>query len=56
MQAACDPGVAFSIALTLKVMAFAVPLLFLLGVPLGYLLARGAAGWWRRSMCWSPCR
>lgn len=41
LAAALDPGVAFSIALTLKVMAFAVPLLFLLGVPLGYLLARG---------------
>ncbi len=41
IAAALDPGVAFSISLTLKVMAMAVPLLFLIGVPLGYLLGRG---------------
>lgn len=41
LEAAADPGVAFSIGLTLKVMAVAVPLLFLIGVPLGYLLGRG---------------
>ncbi len=41
IAAALDPGVAFSISLTLKVMAMAVPLLFLVGVPLGYLLGRG---------------
>jgi len=41
LAAATDPGVAFSIRLTLSVMAVAVPLLFVLGVPLGYLLGRG---------------
>ena len=39
--AAANPEVAFSIVLTLRVMAVALPLLFLLGVPLGYLLGRG---------------
>jgi len=41
LAAALDPGVAFPVWLTLKVMAVAVPLLFVLGVPLGYLLGRG---------------
>jgi molybdate transport system permease protein len=41
LAAAMDPAVGFSIALTLRVMAVAVPLLFILGVPLGYLLGRG---------------
>jgi molybdate transport system permease protein len=41
LAAVLDPGVAFSVALTLKVMAWAAPLLFLIGVPLGYLLGRG---------------
>ena len=41
LAAALDPAVGFSIALTLKVMAWAVPLLFVIGVPLGYLLGRG---------------
>lgn len=39
--AAANPEVAFSIVLTLRVMAVALPLLFLIGVPLGYLLGRG---------------
>jgi molybdate transport system permease protein len=41
LAAAISPDVAFSIGLTLRVMAVAVPLFFLLGVPLGYLLGRG---------------
>jgi molybdate transport system permease protein len=41
LAAAADPGVVFSVCLTLKVMAVAVPLLFVVGVPLGYLLGRG---------------
>jgi len=41
LAAAMDPGVGFCILLTLKVMAVAVPLLFVIGVPLGYLLGRG---------------
>jgi len=41
LAAAADPAVGFSITLTLRVMAVAVPLLFVLGVPLGYLLGRG---------------
>jgi len=41
LAAAMDPAVGFSIELTLRVMAVAVPLLFVLGVPLGYLLGRG---------------
>lgn len=36
-----DPAVGFSVGLTLRVMAVAVPLLFVFGVPLGYLLGRG---------------
>ena len=36
-----NPEVAFAIGLTLRVMALAVPLFFVLGVPLGYLLGRG---------------
>lgn len=39
--AAGSAEVAFSIGLTLRVMALAVPLFFVLGVPLGYLLGRG---------------
>ncbi|MHC1789431.1 molybdate ABC transporter permease subunit [Solidesulfovibrio sp.] len=39
--AAVHPEVVFSIGLTLRVMAVAVPLFFLLGAPLGYLLGRG---------------
>ena len=38
---AADPDVLFSIQLTLRVMAVAIPLLFVFGVPLGYLLGRG---------------
>jgi molybdate transport system permease protein len=38
---AADLDVLFSIRLTLRVMAVAVPLFFLVGVPLGYLLGRG---------------
>ncbi|WP_029458465.1 ABC transporter permease subunit [Solidesulfovibrio alcoholivorans] len=41
LAAATDPGVVFSIKLTLRVMAVAVPVFFLLGAPLGYLLGRG---------------
>jgi len=41
LAAATDPGVGFCVLLTLKVMAVAVPLLFIIGVPLGYLLGRG---------------
>jgi len=41
VAAATDPGVVFSVTLTLRVMAVAVPLFFLLGVPLGYGLGRG---------------
>ncbi len=39
--AASDPGTAFPVLLTLRVMAVAVPVFFLVGVPLGYLLGRG---------------
>lgn len=41
LATALDPGLAFSVGLTLRVMAVAVPLLFVLGVPLGYFLGRG---------------
>lgn len=41
VAAATDPGVVFSISLTLRVMAVAIPCFFLFGVPLGYLLGRG---------------
>lgn len=41
LSAATSPDVAFSIGLTVRVMVMAVPLFFLLGVPLGYLLGRG---------------
>ncbi len=41
LAAAMDPGVGFCILLTLKVMAVAVPILLLVGAPLGYLLGRG---------------
>lgn len=41
LAAALDPGAAFSIALTLRVMAWTVPLLFVIGVPLGCLLGLG---------------
>ncbi|WP_416236180.1 molybdate ABC transporter permease subunit [Solidesulfovibrio sp.] len=41
LAAATDPGVVFSVKLTLRVMAVAVPVFFLLGAPLGYLLGRG---------------
>ena len=41
LAAATDPGVIFSIKLTLEVMAVAVPFFFLVGAPLGYLLGRG---------------
>ncbi|WP_428569907.1 MAG: molybdate ABC transporter permease subunit [Solidesulfovibrio sp. DCME] len=41
LAAATDPGVVFSVTLTLQVMAVAIPCFFLLGVPLGYLLGRG---------------
>lgn len=45
LATATDPGVVFSIRLTLRVMAVAVPAFFLLGVPLGYLLGRGRGRW-----------
>jgi len=38
---AYDAGIGFPILLTLRVMAVAIPVFFLLGVPLGYLLGRG---------------
>lgn len=41
LKTVLDPEVLFSIRLTLWVMAVAVPVFFLLGVPLGYLLGRG---------------
>lgn len=41
LAAALHPEVAFSVGLTLRVMAVVIPLLFLLGVPLGYLLGKG---------------
>ncbi|MDR3640317.1 MAG: ABC transporter permease subunit [Humidesulfovibrio sp.] len=41
LRAGMDPAVGFSVGLTLRVMAVAVPLLFVFGVPLGYLLGRG---------------
>lgn len=41
LATARDPGVLFSIKLTLRVMAVALPFFFFVGVPLGYLLGRG---------------
>jgi len=41
LKAAADPGAVFPIILTLKVMVVAVPVFFLVGAPLGYLLGRG---------------
>ena len=41
IAAAGEAGIWFPIVLTLRVMAVAVPLFFVLGVPLGYLLGRG---------------
>jgi len=41
LAAALHPEVAFSVGLTVRIMAVAIPLLFLLGVPLGYLLGKG---------------
>ena len=41
LAAALHPEVAFSVGLTVRVMAVAIPLLFVLGVPLGYLLGTG---------------
>lgn len=41
VAAAGDAGLGFSVFLTLRVMAVAAPVFFLLGVPLGYLLGRG---------------
>jgi molybdate transport system permease protein len=40
-EAATDPGAVFPMVLTLKVMVVAVPVFFLVGAPLGYLLGRG---------------
>lgn len=41
LAALSDPGFLFPIKLTLWVMAVAIPVFFVLGVPLGYLLGRG---------------
>lgn len=41
LTAVADPGTVFPIVLTAKVMVVAVPILFLVGAPLGYLLGRG---------------
>lgn len=41
LAALTDPGVVFPIKLTLTVMAVAIPVFFVLGVPLGYLIGRG---------------
>lgn len=43
--AVTDPGAVFPIVLTLEVMAVAVPVFFLVGAPLGYLLGRGRGRW-----------
>lgn len=48
LAAALHPEVAFSVGLTLRVMAVAVPLLFLIGVPLGCLLGLGLGRRWER--------
>jgi molybdate transport system permease protein len=41
LAAATDAGIAFPVLLTLRVMVVAMPIYFLVGVPLGYLLGRG---------------
>jgi len=41
LKTVTDPGAVFPIVLTLKVMVVAVPVFFLVGAPLGYMLGRG---------------
>ena len=48
LAAALHPEVGFSVGLTLRVMAVAVPLLFIVGVPRGCLLGLGPGRWGAR--------